>query len=117
MPERLLDVREVELTVGKGRELTRLDPAHERPEHLPDLMWTIPDHLLEVEGEEGEVLQEWLKTERSVLVEVSSPEFDEPPVGAECSKTRHHPRAGERIEHHIDAVAAGHLEDVVGEGK
>ena len=69
----------------------------------------------QVHGEQGKVAAEREQPETGVAVDVASAQLDEAPPGGQQVDSRALGRAGQRVEHHINAVSIGVASDLLGE--
>ncbi len=89
--------------------------AHDVAEHRADHGRPFPDHAVEVDGEEREVLAERPQAQSGVLIDVALADLEEAPVIGEGGDSARDGLAGQRVEDHIHTAAAGALEHEIGE--
>ena len=75
------------------------------------------DDPAQVEGGERQVAEEGREAERRVGVEVALADLDEAALGPQQAEARRDELARERVQHDVDAVAAGGGPDLVDEGE
>ena len=103
---------------GAVRQRRQLAVGHapdDLPQHRAEQRRPLPDHAVEVDGEEREVLVERLQAEPGVLVDVALADLEEAAVIGEDGDAPRDGLAGQRVEDHVDAPAAGAPEHLVGE--
>src|SRR5437899_8915787 len=67
----------------------------------------VPDQLIDVHAEVGEVLAQWPKAEMRVGVEIAFAQLDEATEATEAIHGPDHGLARQRVEHHIHSRTAG----------
>ena len=72
-------------------------------------------NALQIESKIGKIIAKWEQAQRLVLINVGLADFDEAAVRGEDRKAAGNVFAGERVENHVDAVAAGRFHNFVGE--
>ena len=85
------------------------------PQHRAEERRPLTDHAVEVDGEEREVLAERQQAQPGVLIDVPLADLEEPAVIGEAGDPPRDGLAGQGVEDHVHAPAAGAPEHLVGE--
>jgi hypothetical protein len=115
VPKCVDDIRGFEGLVGQRAQHAILEQREHFGEQAARQVGSVGHQLVGIDAEVADVVAEWPQADARIFVKVALAEFEEAAKRLEHAEVAIDRFAGERVQHDVDAGAAGRREDFVGE--
>ena len=106
------ELRQIQRTISPAVEV-----LHQLFKHLANVVGSLAQHAVQVDGRIGQVVLERQQTNHAVLIDIDLADFQESAVGAKHRQASCDGIAGQRIQYHVDSLPFGDVHDLVGKFK